>query len=163
MRLFLLISESSLVIIVTITSILVVFFMSQRWLIHQHNMTVWIVDIWEKVGAIWFKGNDLLVVKQRIFIEIWTVKALGFFIGHIICRGLIHRITWSRVIGSLLVYKVMGLLKVWSIIDVGSSIMILLGSIVRGSFIIVDMRMIILVLITVRTILSIILCVIVNG
>jgi hypothetical protein len=107
----LLVSVSQVVVIVNLTSILLSVLTHSRF-IHKHYVTVGIIYIREKVGAVWLKWHDLLVVKQRIFVEVWTVKALRLFIWHIVSCCLGCWLPRARVVRSMLVHKVVRFLVV---------------------------------------------------
>ena len=114
----LLISVCQVVGIVAVASILLPV-LSHILFIHEHNVTVGVVNIREKVGAVWLKWYDLLVIEQRIFVEVRTIEALGLFIRDIVSCCLVDLLAWPRVVRSMMVHEIVRLLMiVLAIIDI---------------------------------------------
>jgi hypothetical protein len=114
-----LVSVSQVVVIVNLTSILLPVLTHSRF-IHEHYVTIRVVYIREKVGAVWLKWHDLLVIKQRIFVEVWTVEALRLFIWYIVSSCLGCWLARTRVVRCMLVHKVVRfLMVVLAIVDIG--------------------------------------------
>jgi hypothetical protein len=82
-----------------ITQVLTVLFCHEDGRFINVEMRIWVIDIWVKVRTVGLVlHQNLVMVKESIVLNVWTVEGLGFvswhIVGHLILSNLILHILW---------------------------------------------------------------------